>query len=347
MLTMKKVILLFTFTTVCLGKYIYSQDQVDSVQFFVDQSVVEVTLETDLKDLLGKRQRDRYLPATITMTLDNNPSITEGIQLSVRGNFRRENCYMPGLRLDFHNPTSPRLYKLDKLKLTCGCSSGSENEQLVLREFMAYKIYTLLTDKSLRVRLAHVTFTDARGKKKPYTQYAFFIEDIDNMAKRNGMKELEEVTIFQEMTDRDHTTLVSLFEYFLGCTDWAIPNYHNIKLIYDKKDNTARPFVVPYDFDISGFVDAPYSTIDPMFEDKIQTVRDRLYRGFPRSMEELKAAIAIFNAKKDAIFKLVSDFPYFDKRSSSWLTRYIEEFYKTIDNDRDVQRFFIDEARDH
>ena len=231
---MKKFIVLFFLTAGLFTKQTYSQEQIDSVQFFIDQDVIQVTLETDLRDLLGKRQKDRYLPATVTMAFENGQSITEGIQLSVRGNFRRENCYMPGLRLDFHNPTSPKLYKLDKLKLTCGCSSGSENEQLVLREFVAYRIYNLLTDMSLRVRLVNVTFTDSRGKKKPYTQYAFFQEDIDNMARRHGMKEVEETMFGQELTDREQMTLVSLYEYMLGCTDWSVPNYHNIKLIGDK-----------------------------------------------------------------------------------------------------------------
>lgn len=342
---MKKILFFLLFTSVLSGKAFFAQDQVDSIKFFEDQSVIQVTLETDLRDLLGKRQKERFLPATITMAFENGPTITEGIQLSVRGNFRRENCYMPGLRLDFHNPTSPRLYKLDKLKLTCGCSSGSENEQLVLREYMAYKIYNLLTDKSFRVRLVNVTFADSRGKKKPYTQHAFFIEDVDNMAKRNGFKEIEETVYLQQLTNREQTTLVSLFQYMLGCTDWSIPNYHNIKLIGDKKDPTMKPYAVPYDFDISGFVDPPYATIDERFS--IQTVRERLYRGFPRTIEELKVTIAIFNEKKDAIYKLINDFTLFDKRSNSWLNRFLDDFYRTINDDRDVKRFFIDEAREN
>src|SRR4026208_963243 len=102
-------------------------EQLDSIKFFQDESIIDVTLEMDMKDLLGKKQNQRFLPATITMDFRDGTNISEKIRVSVRGNFRREQCYMPGLRLDFHNPTSPRLYKLDKLKMVCGCNSGSEN----------------------------------------------------------------------------------------------------------------------------------------------------------------------------------------------------------------------------
>ena len=75
--------------------------------------------------------------------------------------------------------------------MVCGCGSGSENEQLVLKEYMVYKMYNQFTERSLRVRLIKVTFKDATGKKKPYVQHAFFLEDIDEMAKRHKMIEVE------------------------------------------------------------------------------------------------------------------------------------------------------------
>lgn len=342
---MKALRYFFLLAFLAIKSVAYSQEQIDSVKFFEDQSTINLTLEMDLKDLLSKKQRERYLPATITMAFQDGTSITEQIRVTVRGNFRRETCYMPGLKLNFHNPTSPRLYKLDKLKLSCGCSSGSDNEQLVLREYMAYKTYNLLTNKSFRVRLVNVTFKDVNGKKKPYTQYGFFIEDVDELAKRHNMVEVEGIQIIQEYTNREQATLVSIFEYMIGNTDWSFPNFHNIKLIGPKDDKTTRPIAVPYDFDISGFVDPPYATIAEIFEGQISTVRERLYRGFPRSMEELQVVIKVFNDKKEAIYNLINSFTPFDNKSKGWLTKFLDEFYKTINNPKNVQRYFIDEAR--
>jgi hypothetical protein len=195
---------------------------------------------------------------------------------------------------------------------------------------------------SYRVRLAKITFTDSKGKRKPYTQHGFFIEDLDNLARRFDMKEYETPLGSQELSNREQMTLVAIFEYMLGNTDWSVPNSHNVKLIASKS-GTERPYPVPYDFDISGFVDPPYATIDERFN--IETVRDRLYRGFPRTMEELQAAIKVFNDKKPAVYNVINGFALLDNRSKSWLNKFLDEFYKVINNPKDVQRLFIDEAR--
>ena len=44
-------------------------------------------------------------------------------------------------------------------------------------------MYNLLEERSFRARLAKVTYNDSRGKMKSYTQYAFLLEDVDDMAK--------------------------------------------------------------------------------------------------------------------------------------------------------------------
>ena len=340
---MKTLRLLLLVPIVFFTSVLSAQEQIDSIQFFQDESVIDVTLEFVVRDLVGKKEKETYIPATITMKFDNGTEITEGIKLTARGNFRRETCYMPGLKLDFHNPTSPKLYKLDKLKMVCGCNTGSENEQLVIREFLIYKMYNLFTDRSLKVRLMKVTYKDAAGKKKPYTQHAFLIEDIDDMAKRNGMKEVEGDMYKTEMTDRGQMTMVALFQYMVGNTDWSVPNYHNIKLMRPKGEETAKPIAVPYDFDICGFVDPPYATVDEQLP--ITTVRDRLYRGFPRTMDELQSTIKIFVEKKPLVYALVENYPLLDSRSKKWAIAYLEDFYRTINSQRMIQTTFIDGAR--
>jgi hypothetical protein len=279
------------------------------------------------------------------MAFKDGAVITEGIKVSVRGKFRKETCYMPGLKLDFHNPTSPKLYKLDELKMVCGCSGGGDNEQLIIKEYLIYKMYNALTSKSLNVRPMKVTFKDANGKRKPYTQFGFLIEDIDNMAKRNNMIEVEGTVFNTELTDRAQMTIVALFQYMIGNTDWSVPNYHNVKLIGPKGDNMARPTVVPYDFDICGFVDPPYATIDEQLQSSISSVRERLYRGFPRSMEELKVAALVFFDSKTQLYALISNNEWLTAKEKTKCASYLDEFYRIISSDREIQRAFIDGAR--
>ncbi len=321
-----------------------SAQKIDKVKFFEEESIIEATLEMDMKDLLGKKAKERFLPATFTMNLDGG-SITEKITASARGNFRREQCYMPGLKLKFNVDSNNRTSKLKELKLTNGCNTNEDAGQLVVKEFLVYKIYNLLTDKSLRVRLLKLNFKDVAGKRKPYTQMAFFIEDIDEMAKRNGMIEIEGTTFGTEVTNRDHMTLITLFQYFIGNTDWSVPAYHNIKLIGPKDDNSTRPYVVAYDFDICGFVNPPYATVDEQLQAYITTVRDRLNRGYARTMEELKDVIKVFNDKKSQIYDLVNKNEYLTAKSKSSTISYMDDFYKIINDDREVKKVFIEGAR--
>lgn len=326
---------------------VLSAQKVDKIKFFEDESLINVNLEMDLKDLLGKKAKNRYLPGTMTMTFKDGTAITEKVEATARGNFRREMCSMPGLKVNFRKgkDSTTRFYKLKELKLTNGCNSGDDAGQLVLKEYLVYKMYNELTDKSQRVRLVKVDFKDAAGKKKPYSQYGFFIEDIDEMAKRNGLIEIEGTTFYTEQTDRDQMTLVTLFQYMIGNTDWSVPAYHNVKLIGSKDDATQRPYVIAYDFDICGFVDPPYATIDEQLQELISNVRERLNRGFPRTMEEVKKAVGVFNSKKENIIKLIQNCEYLTSREKSRAVDYIEDFYKIISNDRDLQRIFVDGGR--
>jgi hypothetical protein len=340
---MKKFLL---FLLIVVAIYIpVAAQKLDRKKFFDDESIVTATLEMDIKDLLAKKAKQRYLPGTMMLSFKDGSTVNEKITATVRGNFRRETCYMPGLTVNFKADTNSSMAKFKTMKISNGCNSGDEPGQLVIKEYLAYKIYNLLTDMSLRVRLMNISFKDVSGKRKPYTQYAFMIEDVDDMAKRNNMVEVEEVKFNTEQTNRDQMTLVTLFEYLIGNTDWSVPAYHNVKLIAPKDDKSVRPYVVAYDFDICGFVDPPYATIDEQLQSQISSVRERLNRGFPRSMEELKIAVKIFNDKKEKLIGLIKNNEYLNSREKSRSVGYVEDFYKTINSDRDLQRIFVEGGR--
>ncbi|MBL7738226.1 MAG: hypothetical protein JNK14_03345 [Chitinophagaceae bacterium] len=321
----------------------FAQDPVNEVSFFEDERVVSMELLTDLKTLVNEKEVNKYQPAKITLRFPDSTVITEDIQLSARGEFRRTNCYMPSMKLDFKNPSSLQLARLKKLKMVCGCSRGTTNENLVLKEYLIYKMYNLLTDMSFRVRLLHITYRDTKRKIKPYSQYGFFIEDVDEMAKRNKCYEVENITFHTQSTNRTQMTLVSLFQYMIGNTDWAVPTYHNIKLMRPKKDSLATPFTVPYDFDYCGLVNAEYAI--PPEELGITSVRERLYRGFSRSMEELQTCLAHLHQKKDAFMDLIMRFDRLALREKKEMTSYLDGFFEKTNDPAFVKNTFIDEAR--
>lgn len=320
-----------------------AQKPVTRTRFFKDDMPLTMDISTDLKKLTSEKKLDTYRPATVTLHFADSSVISEPISLSARGEFRRQNCFLPTLRLDFKNPAAPKLSPLKKLKLVCGCDKGPVYERLVLKEFLVYKIYNLLTDMSFRVRLLSINYKDTREKIKSYSQYGFLIEDVDDMAKRNKCYEVEKQAFNTQKTNRQQMTLVAIFQYMIGNTDWAVPNYHNVKLMRPVTDSFSSPYTVPYDFDFCGIVDAKYAS--PQEELGIVSVKERVYRGFPRSMAELQITLNIFREKREAIKSLVMNFEPLSLRDRNEIMVYLDEFYKTIENKYYVERAFIDNAR--
>lgn len=315
--------------------------RVDSIKFFTDEKPIEMTLTTDMKKLIANKLKMTEQPAVVSIRFpDDTTTFTGHVTIRARGITRKETCYMPPTMIDFRKAGTSSLSSLHKLKLVSACSNSSEDEKLALKEYLVYKMYNFLTDMSFRVRLAHITYQDT---KKSYSQYGFLIEDIDALAKRNHCKEIQKIAYAQEGTNRAQMTLVSLFEYMIGNTDWSVPNYHNIKLLQPKHDSTAKPSVVPYDYDYCGFVNAYYAVTNEVVGTDPVTVR--VYRGFARSMDELEQAIKIFNDNKENIKNLIMNFEPFSSKYRSETIDYIEQFYKIINNKNQVEQEFIRGAR--
>lgn len=302
-----------------------------------------MTLTTDLRQLQTEKKDDAFQIASVSLKLADSIVINESIMVGARGNFRRTYCRIPPLMLNFRNATSPRLHSLGKLKLVIGCGINAIDEILLLKEFLVYKIYNILEEMSFRVRPLQIRYSDTRGKIKPFTQYAFLIEDDADMAGRNNCRKKEEITILTEKTNRDMMTMVAIFQYMIGNTDWAVPNNHNIKLIYDKKNKIAPPYVVPYDFDYCGLVNAGYAVPHELIG--TEKVTERVYRGFPRTMEEIQIKLDIFRNKKDSIYSLINNFSLLDSKVKKEMTNYLDDFFKFIENKGQVKSVFIDNAR--
>jgi hypothetical protein len=322
----------------------YGQKSVDKVNFFKDTSTINATLTLNIKKMLAKKDKVGYIfPATFSCKLSDSLNINDKMEVEVRGHFRRAYCYMPPIKLIYkHNPAAA-FYHLKSLKLVSSCMPSKEDEQNLLKEFIAYKIYNMITDKSFRVRLLNLSYQDSSGKRKTITEHAFLMEDISELAKRNGCTDWTDKKFVTEATDRKQMTTVAIFEYMIGNTDWSVPVNHNIKLVHSKRDSTSRPYVVPYDLDFSGFVNTSYSFPDERLG--IESVRQRLYRGFPRTIEELNAVLDIYKGQKDNIYALVNNFNLFTPATKREVTGYLDEFYKTINNPPEVKKTFIDNAR--
>lgn len=312
--------------------------------FFSSDDPVEITIVSDFKRIKTKKQKKVFQPATATVTLPQQAPITEDIQIAARGEFRRETCIMPSISLDFKNEKAKSLGYLKRLKLVCGCSSSKFDEELLLKEFLVYKIYNMLSEMSFNVRLVRMTYKDVQGKVKEYSQYGFLIEDVDDVAKRNGCREYNKPVLSGMGTVRNQMTLVSLFQYMIGNTDWSLPNKHNVRFIQLTTDTLSQPYVVPYDFDYCGLVNAPYAIPQPEFG--IERVTDRYYRGFANSKEVIQPLFQLFKEKRDFITAKIMGFELLDKKVRQGMVEFIDDFYKDLNDSRKV-KYVFEQAVDH
>lgn len=342
---MKLLFFIFFTTLAFYNQPVYSQlPSFSKVAFFKDESPLAATLETTWSKFLKARRRPGLsTSARFYCILPDSTMVNETVELEVRGHFRKDYCYLPPLKIKFQKTDTSVMHPLKSLKLVSSCGLIGTYQQYLLKEFIIYKIYNLLTKKSFRVRLLDLTYADSRAKKDEFTRPAFLIEDATDMAKRNDCKEWKKGKLYTEATNRNHMTLVAIFEYMIGNTDWSVPAEHNIKLVQLKEDTLSRPYAVPYDFDYCGLVNADYAIPDPILNSV--SVQERIYRGYPREKAEVEAVLDLLTKQKDSIYSLINNFDLLSAVSKKNMTRYLDEFYELIKKPKMVKTIFIDNAR--
>ena len=305
---------------------------------------VEFTLTANFSVINKDRNPEsttRY-PGVITVTGTDGAPRNVPVKLSARGHFRRmaRNCSLVPLRVEFPKDGSTGGTVFDgqtTLKLGTGCDSSKEYEQITLREYLQYPMFNLVTPLSFRARLARATYADEKSKKKSAARYALFIEHENDVARRaeGRVVELPRV-VFKDLEDEPLTRMM-LFEYMIGNTDVSIWALHNVRLI--QKPN--RTLIgVPYDFDLSGFVNAPYATADRRLG--LRSVVDRMYRGPCRTTEEFDKAAAPFRAKRTDMLALVDSMRDLQPGIRGEMKDYVEGFFRTIDKPASIKKQFVD-----
>ncbi len=318
---------------------------------FASHSPLQVTIAAPLTTLMKDRPDEEYLDGAFTFTGDDGAEQTIDLKIRTRGNYRRaeEHCDFAPIRLNFRKQqvADTVLVGQDKLKLVTHCQNNkSYYEQLVLREYLAYRIYQAMTTKSYGVRLLQVNYIDTEGAK-PMTKLAFAIEDDDDVAKRVGMKPVKIPGIRNEDLDRRQQSLANVFEYMIGNTEYSLIKAEPDKDCCHNSDLMSAtggpPFTpLPYDFDFAGLVNAPYAQPNPRYD--IQNVRTRLYKGLCRNNELLPDTIQQYHNKKDAIYAIIDDLNMLSSRSRRDVTSYLNGFYDRISTPKNVNARFIEKC---
>ena len=301
------------------------------------------TLTADFKMVNKDRDPEsavRY-PALLSLTDERGREQAIHVRISPRGHFRRmaRNCSFVPLRVELPPAeTAGTVFEgQTTLKLGTHCQDQKSYEQITLREYLTYPMLNAVTPRSFRARLARGTYVDAKSGKTQATRYAIFIEHENDVARRMGGRIVElPRTEFKDMEAQTLTTMM-LFEYMIGNTDFSLWALHNVRLV-QAPNRTLFP--VPYDFDLSGMVNAPYAIPEPKLG--IRSVVDRLYRGPCRTVDDMDAAAAPFREKRAEVLGLVEGMRDLDGSARSEMKSYLESFYRSIERPASIKRQFVD-----
>ena len=316
-------------------------------KLFESENILNLTLEYDVKKFRGDKGDSRsYHPAKLSYNDSTGSNVSLDVRIKARGKLRRQflKCMVPPIKMKFDKTqTQGTIFEKQKsLKMVTHCKSSPKFfPHYYLQEYLIYKIYNILTEKSFRVRLARITYVDSEKSSAIFTNYAFFIERYKKMAKRNKGKTVNVESINAQEADFETSALVSVFQYMIGNTDWSIRSGHNIRWITIGDDKKYYP--VPFDFDLSGMIDTYYARPDERFP--IKSVRERYYRGFCKSRAQFNRTFIIFHKHKKKIYSLFRNFPFLPDKIKKRNLKYLDEFYKIILNPGLVKRYFIDNYR--
>lgn len=340
-LTSLFVFLLFTHSTFSFDRdsdETRSSDEYNYTLFDSDE-ILKLTILSNFSSIMDDRGEDRsYHKGKLYYLLDEVDTIRRKVKLKTRGNFRRDpkNCKYPPIMVKFgkHNLTDSIFPTDKKIKLVTQC----QVENYVLLEYLAYRIFNLLSDYSFRVRLAHITYADKETKEPYFTRYAFFIENEKAMAKRIHAEKYKPHVV-QYFLDRESTITMAMFQYMIGNGDWFVTSKHNTTIL--QLEDSKELIAVPYDFDWSDLVNAFYTK--PQGVSSAALKNGRVYKGLCQESVEYEAQIKYFNSKKDEIMKLVKDIKDLDKYNKTRAEIYLEKYYKILNKPESLNSIFQQE----
>ena len=327
-------------------------------RLFSDDAPLRMVITAPFKDLVrtAKTKLDPY-PATLAVTDAGGPTQTLAIQIRARGLTRRTGgyCDFPPIQLAFGDKASVHdtVFKSQhKLKLVTYCRDFPEFEQRIMLEYLAYRLYNVITPFSYRVRAAEVTYRKDAADAG-VTRFGFLIEDLDDLAARNHAKRLTLTSnqLSAEQFDEHAAARSGLFEYMIGNLDWdflAGPKgadcCHNSRFVA-QQDKPPLSGVVPiaYDFDYSGFVDSPYAGVPEGLP--IERVTQRLYRGYCASNGEMASVVEEYRAHRAAMMAVIDNDPRLNAKFRAKTDRFMDDFFATLDDPGKVQSQIIKPCR--
>ncbi len=285
---------------------------------------VELTLETDLTTFVGQKKTNNYLPGTLRV----KDGKTYSVEVRPRGRYRRKVSPIPPMKIRFSERElkAENLDTLNEIKIALPCFFDDKGNELIVKEYLAYRMFEKISNAHFRARLVKLTLIDTNergsGKKKVL---AIFIEDEEEAALRLGCVPVDTFGIRPDSLEQQQAAMVSMFQYLIGNTDWDVTMNRNVQMIRQKENG--KTLVLPYDFDFSGFVSAPSAT--PSSESGLTTVRDRYLIASGLDPEAMKSATQTLKTKEKDFYQICRS-KYLSSETEADMAAFLESFFKNM-----------------
>jgi len=305
------------------------------LSLFEDDDILEVSLLFDISSFLKKADRNQSLDGILTMHFSQTDSLEKKVTVKYRGNSRYERCRYPPARITFKKPVYEvsDSGRIKKIKLVNQCQSGASHENYVIKEYLVYKLYGVLTDTCFRVRLVRLNLLDSENKRKPLTQYGMLIEPEELLESRLKMIEVKSEALSQRHMNPQMIDRIAIFNYMVSNWDWSVPGQHNISVLTSSiPGNAGQGIPIPYDFDLTGVVNADYAIPPPGMG--IETNRERLFSGICRTREVYHSELLEFLEKKGEFYAVVNDLPYLSNMAKKDIIVFLDQFFNQLEKPR-------------
>ncbi len=322
---------------------LFNRSLAQDVPLFQSKEPVNLRITGSVKSI-KKNSNDSTFVAGKFLYQSDKEWVTMPAEARVRGNFRLNNCYFPPLKLKFNkNDVESTVFSGNKtLKLVVPCETAKDKNSLIRREYLCYQIYQTISSYYFRTRLANVELTEVSQKKpRTYELLAFFVEDNSIVAKRSQGKVIKSTTISPAAFDEKQSIRNDYFQYMIGNADWSAVFQHNSNTLF--VDGKYIP--LSYDFDMSGFVNAPYARVSPA-EGGASDPRARVYRGFCKSKTAMEEIRKEFLEKESAIITLIeNESNKFSKYELNDMKVYVNGFFEILKSDHMFDSSILGQCR--
>lgn len=326
--------LLFVFAIILIGKGTQAQstDSISTPKSIFDllpeDQIANVIIHTDHNLLEANRTTDEYQPGHIQFSVKKEQVLDMDMKIKCRGKFRRMKCDFPPLKLKFKKKDLAKqgLSDVNELKLVTHClNDRTKSRELVIREYLVYKLFAIISNYSFQVRLVNVRYSGQKKKLARIKHYSILVEDGEDLANRFNAELFNSMGVHPDSLHRFQEIASSLFQYMISNTDYSYSMCRNTELI---KLSDGRIVCVPYDFDFSCVVNAPYARPNGFLDQK--SVCQRVYMGYTRPLEEVEPVLRYYEKKKDDLIDYIHTFGLLPRDSREEIITYLNSFFEEI-----------------